>query len=163
MASFDERLARQAPGADSAALAGALPWVTAAILFVLLREAPHASQAFGGVLTAVLLHVLYGLVALLLLLPAVFEETAGGPVRANAALPCWPGLAWLTRSSPYHTIVIAQIDKLLVDHGVFPRYLIVVAVSLPLSLACAAASFYLVERPLMRLRRRGRRPRPLRA
>jgi peptidoglycan/LPS O-acetylase OafA/YrhL len=139
-------------------------WALAALAFVLLHESPHATPTLGIALSAVVLHVLYALVALLLLLPAVFDETAGGPVRALLRLPA---LAWVGLVSYalylYHTIVIAQIDKLLVDHGVFPRYLIVVAVSLPLSLACAAASFYLVERPLMRLRRRGRRPRPLRA
>lgn len=136
-----------------------LSWGTAAILFVLLREAA-ASQVFGGVLTALVQHVLYGLTAFFLLAPAVFDDGGGGPVRALLRRP-W--LAWVGLVSYafylYHTIVIAQIDELLVDHGVGPRYPIVVVVSLLISLACAAASFYLVERPLMRLRPRGRRPR----
>jgi peptidoglycan/LPS O-acetylase OafA/YrhL len=135
-------------------------WALAVFTFVLLHESQHATPTLGVALSAVLLHVLYALVALFLLLPAVFDETAGGPVRALLRLPA---LAWVGLVSYalylYHTIVIAQIDKLLVDHGVFPRYLIVVAVSLPLSLGCAAASFYLVERPLMRLGRGGWRPR----
>jgi peptidoglycan/LPS O-acetylase OafA/YrhL len=136
-------------------------WALAALMFVLLHESSHANSALGVPLSAVVVHVLYGLTALFLLLPAVFDDTAGGPVRALLRLPA---LAWVGLVSYalylYHTIVIAQIDKLLTEHGVSPRYLLVVVLSLPLSLACAAASFYLVERPLMRLRRRGGRPRP---
>jgi peptidoglycan/LPS O-acetylase OafA/YrhL len=141
-----------------------LSWALAALMFVLLHESPHASSTLGAPITAVAMHVLYGLAACFLLLPAVFDEAAGGAVRAllrRRAL-AWVGLVSYALYL-YHTIVIAQIDKLLVQHGISPRYLIVVVVSLPLSCACAAASFYLVERPLMRLRRRGGRPRPLRA
>ena len=161
VASVDERVAGAVPR-----LGARLPhwpvfsWGTAAILFVLLREAPHASSVFGGVLTPLVQHILYGLTAFFLLAPAVFDDGGGGPIRALLRRP-W--LAWVGLVSYafylYHTIVIAQIHDLLLDHGVRLRYPIVVIASLLISLACAAASFYLLERPLMRLRPRGRRPR----
>jgi peptidoglycan/LPS O-acetylase OafA/YrhL len=133
-------------------------WVVAAFTFALLHESPHATPILGVALSAVVLHVLYALVALFVLAPAVFDGGSGGAVRALLRRP-W--LAWVGLVSYgfylYHTIVIAQIDELLVDHGVGPRYPIVVVASLLISLACAGASFYLLERPLMRLRLRGRR------
>jgi peptidoglycan/LPS O-acetylase OafA/YrhL len=139
-----------------------LSWALAALMFVLLHESSHARSGLGAPLTALALHVLYGLAAVFLLLPAVFDERAGGPVRV---LLRSPALAWVGLVSYalylYHTIVIAQVNKLLVEHHISPRYLIVAVVSLPLSCACAAASFYLVERPLMRLRRRGGHEHPV--
>jgi peptidoglycan/LPS O-acetylase OafA/YrhL len=137
-----------------------LSWAMAAILFVALREAPTASHVFGAAGIALVQHVLYGLTAFFLLAPAVFEDGGGGVVRG---LLRRPALAWVGLVSYafylYHAIVIAQIEKLLADHGVSPRYPIVLVASLAISLACAAASFYLLERPLMRLGRGGRRPR----
>jgi peptidoglycan/LPS O-acetylase OafA/YrhL len=140
-----------------------ISWALAVLMFVLLHESPHANSTLGAPLTAVALHVLYGLAAFFLLLPAVFDDAAGGPVRG---LLRWPVLAWVGLVSYalylYHTIVIAQVNNLLVAHGVPARYVIVVVVSLPLSCACAAVSFYLLERPLMRVGRSGGRPRPRR-
>jgi peptidoglycan/LPS O-acetylase OafA/YrhL len=135
-----------------------LSWGLAALLFVLLREPPQTTTIFSVAVTALAIHVLYGLAALCLLLPAVFDDAAGGAVRT---LLRRPALAWVGLISYafylYHTIVIAQLDQLLADHGVSLRYPIVAVASLLISLACAAASYYLLERPLMRLGARRRR------
>lgn len=141
-----------------------LSWIAAALLFLAAHESPHTSGLLGGTGAALLLHVLYGLVAFCLLAPAVFEDSAGGPVRR---LLCHPALAWIGLISYgfyiYHTIVIAQLARLLHDHGVSPLYPIVAVGSLVISLGCAAVSFYALERPLMRLRGRGDRQSAVRA
>lgn len=132
-----------------------LSWAVAAVLFVALHELVHASGALGFTFVAVATHALYGLVAFFLLLPAAFADTAGGLVRRS--LSSRP-LAWIGLVSYsfylYHTIVIAQLNRFVSDHGIGVRYVIVTVGGLVISLLCAAASFYLLERPLMRLGRR---------
>jgi peptidoglycan/LPS O-acetylase OafA/YrhL len=131
-----------------------LSWIVAVGLF----GAAHELQAKATLTPeSAATHVLYGLAAFFLLLPAVFDDQAGGLVRRFLGLPA---LAWIGLISYsfylYHTIVIAQLDQLAVDHDLPLRYLIVTVAALPISLACAAASFYLLERPLMRLGSRRR-------
>jgi peptidoglycan/LPS O-acetylase OafA/YrhL len=142
-----------------------LSWAGAAVLFVAADESPHTAGVLGAAGAALLLHVLYGLAALGLLLPAVFEDGAGGPVRRLLRHRWLAGVGLVSYGFYlYHTIVIAQLARLLHDHAVTPRYPIVVLASLPISLGCAAVSFYGLERPLLRLRGGGgRRPGPVRA
>ena len=63
-------------------------------------------------------------------------------------------LAWIGLISYafylYHTIVIDQLNKLAKDAGISARYAFVAVTSFALTLACASASYYLLERPLMR-------------
>ena len=129
-------------------------WLAAALLFVAAHESPHAAPLLGATGAALVLHVLYGLAALCLLAPAVFERDAGGPVRRLLARPT---LVWLGMVSYgfylYHTIVIAQLARLAADHGIAPRYPLVAPAALVVSAACAALSFHVLERPLMRLAR----------
>jgi peptidoglycan/LPS O-acetylase OafA/YrhL len=133
-----------------------LSWAAGAGLFVLLHELEVRTAGISLALRGVIVHILYGLAALLLLLPAVFGEREGGPVRRLLALPA---LAWVGLVSYafylYHSIVIAQLDKL-VHVGLTGRYLLVGASSLVISLACAAVSYYALERPVMVLGRRRR-------
>jgi peptidoglycan/LPS O-acetylase OafA/YrhL len=138
-----------------------LSWIVALGVFA----AAHELQA-SATLTpeSAGTHVLYGLAAFFLLLPAVFDDRAGGLVRRFLGLPA---LAWIGLISYsfylYHTIVIAQLEQLAVDHDLPLRYPIVTVAALAISLACSAASFYLLERPLMRLGSRCRAsplPRP---
>lgn len=105
-------------------------------------------------------HLLYGLIALSLVLPGVFGDGRAGVVRRLLALPA---LAWIGLISYafylYHTIVIAEINKLVSAQHLPARYVVVLIVSGALSCACAAASYYLLERPVMRLGRASRRAR----
>ena len=70
-------------------------------------------------------------------------------------------LAWIGLVSYgvylYHTIVIAQMEKVLPSGGGTGHYLAVAVCSLAVTLACAAASYYALERPIMRIGR-SRRP-----
>jgi peptidoglycan/LPS O-acetylase OafA/YrhL len=138
-----------------------ISWAVAAALFLALHELSHATSSLGTTADEVAMHALYAIVALFILAPAVFGQEAGGPVRR---LLRQPALAWIGLISYafylYHTIVIAQLAGLARDHGWPARYWVVALASLVVSLACAAVSFYVLERPLMRLgvRRRGRPP-----
>ena len=140
----------------------ALSWTVALVLFVALHELVQATGWLGSAFVGVATHAVYGLVALFLLLPAVFAEGAGGRVRRmlNTRPLAWIGLVSYGFYL-YHTIVIAQLNRFLRDHGIGERYVIVTIGALVLSLLCAALSFYLLERPLMRLGAR-RSPSPRR-
>jgi peptidoglycan/LPS O-acetylase OafA/YrhL len=129
----------------------ALLWVIAVGSWSLLYEVSRSSQS---VPTKLATHLLYGVVALFVLLPGVFGDTEGGVPRRVLRLR---GLAWVGLVSYsfylYHTIVIAQLAKSIRNGNPPHGYAFVLIVSAALSLACAAASYYLVERPMMRLRR----------
>jgi peptidoglycan/LPS O-acetylase OafA/YrhL len=70
-------------------------------------------------------------------------------------------LAWIGLVSYafylYHTIVIDQLNKVAKDAGISARYAVVAIASFFVTLACASASYYLLERPIMRWGRRGTR------
>ena len=120
--------------------------LTTALLYVLTR---HSSSSA----TQVVAYVLYGLVSLFVLLPGVFGDTAGGAPRTILRLRA---LAWIGLISYsfylYHTIVIEQVNRRVHTTSATVRYLVVFAISAVLSIAAAAASYYIVERPMMRLR-----------
>jgi peptidoglycan/LPS O-acetylase OafA/YrhL len=129
-----------------------LPWLVAAGAYVALCNVDRS----GGVAGAVVRHELRGIVALGVLLPAVFGSTEGGAVRrllADRRLQ-WVGLVSysLYLWHPAITRKMASWDAPLGWSG-FAVGAIVVC------LAVAAASFYLVERPALRIGRRlaGRR------
>lgn len=135
-----------------------LSWTVAGLLFVLLHSVAIGSITLSASATEVVANALYGLVALFILLPAVFGEARGGVVRG--VLRARP-LAWIGLVSYgvylYHTIVIAQLEKVLPSGGGAGHYLAVTACSLVVTLLCAAASYYSLERPIMRMGR-SRRP-----
>jgi peptidoglycan/LPS O-acetylase OafA/YrhL len=134
-----------------------LSWAIAIGLWVLLHETAAHPGTLGTTASSLAIHVLYGLGAFFLLLPAVFGEREGGSVRRLLSLG-W--LAWVGLVSYafylYHTIVIMQFDKLAHHAHIALRYAFVAGGSLVVSLVCAAASYYLLERPIMRLGRRRR-------
>jgi peptidoglycan/LPS O-acetylase OafA/YrhL len=136
-----------------------LPWVLAAVGFVVLA---NLGSSYISADVEPIRHELRGLIALCLLLPAVFGEARGGAVRRVLA---WPPLLWvgLISYSLYlwhpaiaQKIVYTDIDE---NYGwVLPAVLVVIA-----SIVVAAVSFYLVERPALRLGQRlasGRRETP---
>jgi peptidoglycan/LPS O-acetylase OafA/YrhL len=136
-------------------------WVLAAVAFVALHEVASSGSGFGLAAATVTVHVLYGIAALLILLPAVFEEERGGAVRAilrHRSL-VWVGLISYAFYL-YHTIVLAQLNQLFGGLALGTRYVLVALLALAGSLVCAAVSYYALERPAMRWgrgrRRRGR-------
>jgi peptidoglycan/LPS O-acetylase OafA/YrhL len=103
-------------------------------------------------------HVLSAAVAVLLVLPAVFGHTQGGWPRR---LMAWPVLAWLGIVS--YGIYLWQGGWVLEawrqgvrDWVPSAPFLVMTAVTLAGTVVCAALSYYLVERPLMRWKYRGR-------
>jgi peptidoglycan/LPS O-acetylase OafA/YrhL len=101
-------------------------------------------------------NLLYGVLALGLLAPAVFGGARGDPLRR--ALGARP-LIWLGLVSYgiylWHWLVLLQLSDwgLASVTGVHP-YLLWGGATAALTIALGAASFYLVERPAMSLRRR---------
>lgn len=90
-------------------------------------------------------HVLFGLIALLLLLPGVFGRARLARMRVFAALGAVSYGLYL-----WHADLLLELRDLEVTGG---RFWPLVAVGLPLSLAAATASYWLVERPALRLKR----------
>lgn len=108
-------------------------------------------------------HLLYGAVAFFLMLPAVFADDGGGVTRAvlrNRAL------AWLGLISYgiflWHQPLAVQVWKAH-DYGILPqaRMAYITIGTFVLAVLCAAASYYLLERPILRYKDRpfGRRRR----
>ena len=139
-------------------------WTAAIGLLVLNHQVQTGFLGLDARGAVVLTHVLYGLSALFVLLPAVFAERRAGPVQSVLRLRL---LAWIGLVSYafylYHTIVIDQLNKLAKDAGISARYAFVAVTSLVLTLVCASASYYLLERPVMRWGRASERRRRARA
>lgn len=152
-------------------LAGAVRWVTdysgvfwgsAILLYVLaasfaFEEAPLLAFPFGvGRVQYLAAYLLAGVIAALFLLPAVFWDGRGGlPGRLLAN----PVLGWLGRISYGIFLWHYPILHGLMESGArawwpgmaFPVLLIA---TLAITLVCATLSYYLLERPLMRLKSR---------
>lgn len=136
-------------------------WVLAAVAFwVVSTRIGIGRELFEAWTPAQYLarHGLYGLVAVLLLWPAVLG--AGGRVRAVLALPAlaWVGVVsygvFLWNTTVLDVLAQAGFGSFL---GLHP-YLAWGLVGLALTLALAAASWHGIERPLQRLSHRGRPP-----
>jgi peptidoglycan/LPS O-acetylase OafA/YrhL len=102
-------------------------------------------------------HLLTGAVAVLLVLPAVFGHTQGGWPRRLLA---WPVLAWLGLVS--YGIYLWQGGVVLEAWRQGARdwvpgapFLVMTALTVVGTVAFAALSYYLVERPVMRWKHRG--------
>ena len=139
----------------------ALPWGLAATIWLLLvwlgptYPDPYRTASF---FTA---EVLYGAIALLLLAPAVFGHTAGGAVRRLLATR---PLAWLGLVSYgfflWHLPILVKIgDTQAFDFAGVPRTVEVWLAGFLLTLPCAALSYYMLERPLLRFKHRRKRRR----
>ncbi len=163
--------ASRPPGADhrpsrTIALITERPWLCwsgAALLYVVLCFVLGKPPAAGySNLKEVLVNrLLGGVMALLLVLPAVFgDRAAGGPRRILAA----PTLAWLGLISYgiylWHLNLLELIAGHVTVHGnsgtvAFVVLLILTALA---AVAIAASSYYVLERPLLRFKRYSRTP-----
>lgn len=133
------------------AAAGTPCWAVAIGLYVALSEWLPATPFLTGAGRLAVTHAAFGVIALCLLVPAVFGDARRRiPARVAGARP----MAWLGLVS--YGIFLWHFPLLLrlgVVHGTV-SFLLLTAAVLALSCACAAVSYYLVERPLMKLKYR---------
>lgn len=141
--------------------AGAL-WAAALALYVgicfWLPDTPFLFET-AQIFTA---YSVFGVICLLVMLPAVLGVAPGGiPARFLALRP----VAWIGLVSYgiflWHIAVIRWVNAVDPDLGFIPLLAVVLAITIPI----AAASYYVLERPLLRLKyrrifgpRRARRP-----
>jgi peptidoglycan/LPS O-acetylase OafA/YrhL len=141
-----------------------LPWIAGLALFMAMSYGLALPVGFPFLTTGkqyLAEHLLYGTISFLFVLPATFGTDAGGLPRRILASPV---LAWLGLVSYGLFLWQSRWNQYFLEHGAagwVPSmpFFVLTAVVLATSLACAAASYYLVERPLLRFKdRRPRRP-----
>jgi peptidoglycan/LPS O-acetylase OafA/YrhL len=130
-------------------------WSAAGAVFVVLAVAMSRDGTYGTAEWVGGYYVLSGVMSVFLFIPAALGANGGGWPRRVLA---WPPLAWLGLVS--YGIYLWHVPLLswLYTHGIhgFPR----LALSgLVLTAACAAVSYYAVERPALRFKYRGARAR----
>ena len=129
-----------------------LPWLAAVGLYALLCLVLPGSPFIFDRGDAALAHIGFGAVALLLMLPAVIGWEEGGAPRALLERPA---VAWLGLVSYgiflWHYPVVLELSEAGVE-----SFVPLLAATLAITVPVAAASYYAVERPLLRLKyRRG--------
>jgi peptidoglycan/LPS O-acetylase OafA/YrhL len=149
VATWTERYRRRL--ARTAAALSAPLWVAAAGLYVLLALWLPATSFLAAPGQQAVAHLAFGVISLLLLTPVVFAgEARGAPQRIAGARP----VAWLGLISYgiflWHFPLMEMIG---LAHGTWAFLRLYVEV-LAASGACAAASYYLLERTLMKLKYR---------
>jgi peptidoglycan/LPS O-acetylase OafA/YrhL len=101
-------------------------------------------------------HALYGAIAFFLLLPAVFAGDAGGLPRRvlRNRVVAWLGLISYGVFLWHHPIALKLSE--VNDHGLFSgaRMLGITTATFAIAVACAAISYYALERPLLRFKDR---------
>jgi peptidoglycan/LPS O-acetylase OafA/YrhL len=125
-----------------------IPWAIAAAAFVLCVRAPGA-LGDGGTVDYVGRHALKGLIAVALIAPAIYGDAGGGLVRkllANRTL-LWIGLVAYGFYLWHYAVLVKLTDYGFQEALGGPGF---VAVALGVSLAIAAASWYVLERRAIR-------------
>ncbi len=128
-------------------LAGVLLYVLASIVVV---PAPSMAFPIVAISSYVTQYLLFGVIAALILLPAIFGADGGGLVRRALRHRT---LIWLGLVS--YGIFLWQFPVLifLIDAGV-EGFVPLTVLTFALTVTCAAVSYYLLERPLMHRVRR---------
>lgn len=125
-----------------------LPWLAAAALYLVVALSLPATPFLFDRGDQLLNYVLFGLISVLLVLPAAVDDAGGLPRRFLTN----PIVAWIGLVSYgiflWHYVVTLQLD------GGNSAFLLVFLVTLGVSIPCAAASYYLLERPVLRLKYR---------
>lgn len=142
-----------------------IPWALAFAAYALLTAWLPDNPVILATDLRIVIHVAFGVIAALLLLPAVFGDRSGGLPRRLLAHPV---VAWLGLISYgiflWHYVIAKHLGNAGADLDALPLLVATLAITIP----CAAASYYLVERPLLRFKYRrvrdvlgsARRPRP---
>jgi peptidoglycan/LPS O-acetylase OafA/YrhL len=154
-----------------------LPWAAAVIVYLVASEVvsgPHIIELFGqkslywSPREDLAIHVLFALVGAGLLIPAIFGTEGGGVVRrilANRRL-AWLGLIsygiYLWQGSVLQVVCQPQGYGFINDscrmHKVsllqHVPFLSLTVIGVCITIVCAAASYYIVERPILRLKYR---------
>jgi peptidoglycan/LPS O-acetylase OafA/YrhL len=128
-----------------------IPWLVALAAYVLLSIWLPPTPFPQTTDQQLVIHISFGVIAALLLLPAIFGDRAGGLPRRALAHPV---IAWLGLISYgiflWHFVITRELGHAGVNLSPGPLLIATVAITIP----CAAASYYLVERPLLRLKYR---------
>lgn len=129
----------------------AVPWLAALVAYAILCASVPATPYVIDGSQQLAVHLVFGLVALLLMLPAVFADDAGGLPRA---LLRHPVVAWIGLVSYgvflWHYVIALELG----GQGENLTFWPLLGVTVVLSLAVAAISYYAVERPLLRFKYR---------
>ena len=143
-------------------------WLGAGVAFWIVAKEIDVSTAITRVpdtgLDRYVAHLLYGLVGLFLLLPAVFGTARKGVVRSFLRFGpvVWLGVisygiylwhqAWIKVALQWTDSLVAQ--------GQLPRgpFWVVLAITMAATIVTAAVSYYALERPILRLKNRRRSP-----
>jgi peptidoglycan/LPS O-acetylase OafA/YrhL len=126
-------------------------WALAVALYVVTALALPATPYLIDAGDQLVAHLSFALVALLLMIPAVFADDAGGAPRRFLQQPL---VAWLGLISYgiflWHYAVALRLGVPGEHWSFLPLLLATVAITVPI----AAASYYLLERPLLRFKYR---------
>jgi peptidoglycan/LPS O-acetylase OafA/YrhL len=126
-----------------------LPWTLAIGLYVAISLWLPATPFLIVAHQQIVAHVAFALIAALLLAPAVFATGQGGLPRRALALPA---VAWLGLVSYgvflWHYVIALELGF----RGAGGTFLEVLLGTLAITVPIAACSYYLVERPLLRLK-----------
>lgn len=141
-----------------------LPWLLAGVAFAVLAFLVPPPTIDGTLYTegeSFLIHVLSTVIAILVLVPAVIGWQGGGLVRRVLSLR---SLAWLGLISYgiylwHHTAMTWLQGRGVLEWIPGGAFVTLTALTLAAAVACAATSYYVVERPLLRLKDPRRRRR----
>ena len=132
--------------------AAALALYLVASLFWLEPRPALAARVGISMLDYLGAYLLFGVIAALIILPAAFGDARGGAPRRILANPL---LAWLGLISYgiflwHYPIMLGLVEGGVNDWWPQMAFPVLATVTLAITVSCAALSYYLVERPLMR-------------
>jgi len=150
---------RERPWAPMEAIARhpALVWLAAGVAFAALALTVSAPLPTGTIYTegeSFRLYVLSALVAILVLLPAVAGAEQGGWPRRLLRLPllAWLGLVSYGIYLWHHTLMSWLVGQDVMEWVPGSGFIVLTVLTLALTLVCAAGSYYVVERPILRFK-----------
>ncbi|MCB0876812.1 MAG: acyltransferase [Solirubrobacterales bacterium] len=138
------------------ALVGSAIALYLALVWFVLEPAPTGAFPVGDVGRYFVEYVGFGVIALLIVLPATFGGEGPGRYRAflRHPIPTWLGVVSYGIFLWQFPVLVAALDLGVDDWWPAQSFLVVSAVTFAGTVVCAAASYYALERPLMRWGRR---------